>query len=174
MTQLTEREAKRYASYFDIDRKKDGSFSFKRNYDKIDSADRHHGFFCILSNSTSGSEEILDIYRRKDAIEKGFDDLKNHLDMKRMRTHSDATTDGKLFLAFVALIAVSHMGTGLADFMQEKSMSKDTVIAELEKMKVVTVSENKRLLNPLTKTQKRLFKPFGLDEDKLKTYVSTI
>jgi hypothetical protein len=172
LQQITERDAKRGTSYFDIDRKKDGSFSFKRNYDKIDRADLNNGFFCILSNTKSGSEEILDIYRRKDAIEKGFDDLKNHLDMKRMRTHSNATTDGKLFLAFVALIAVSHMGSKLADFMREKSMSKDSVISELEKIKVVAVSESKRLLNPLTKTQKLLLKPLGLDENELKTYVS--
>jgi transposase len=173
LQQITAREAKRSASYFDIDRHQDGSFSFKRNYDKIDRADSNNGFFCILSNTKSGSEEILDIYRRKDVIEKGFDDLKNHLDMKRMRTHSDTTTDGKLFLAFVSLIAVSHMGNKLADFMKEKSLSKASVISELEKIKAVAITESKRLLNPLTKTQKLLLKPLGLGENDLKAYVST-
>jgi hypothetical protein len=32
--------------------------------------------------------------------------------------------------------------------------------------------ERKRLLNPLTKTQKLILEPIGLDEDALKTYVS--
>ena len=107
-------------------------------------------------------------------IEKGFDDLKNHLDMKRMRTHGSATTDGKLFLAFVALIAVSHLGNRLADFMKEKAISKDSVILELEKIKTVAVSESKRLLNPLTRTQKLILEPIGLEEDDVKTYVSVL
>ena len=171
---ISKQDAKRYSSYFDIERKEDGSFSYKRNYDRIDRADLNNGFFCILSNTKSGNEEILDIYRRKDMIEKGFDDLKNHLDMKRMRTHGSATTDGKLFLAFVALIAVSHLGNRLADFMKEKAMSKDSVILELEKIKTVAVSESKRLLNPLTRTQKLILEPIGLEEDDVKTYVSVL
>lgn len=174
LQQISKREAKHYSSYFDIDRKEDGSFSFGRNYDNIDRADLNNGFFCILSSTKSDSEEILDIYRRKDAIEKSFDNLKNHLDMKRMRTHGNATTDGKLFLAFVSLIAVSYMERALADFMKEKSMSKDSIILELEKIKTVSISENRRLLNPLTRTQKLILKPIGLDEDALKSFVSAL
>jgi len=171
LQQISKREAKQYSNYFDIDRQANGFFSFSRNYDKIDRADLNNGFFCILTSTKLNSEEILDIYRRKDAIEKSFDNLKNHLDMKRMRTHGNATTGGKLFVAFLSLIAVSYMEKMLVDVMKEKSLSKDSVILELEKIRTVTVSEHKRLLNPLTKTQKLILNPIGLDEDVLKSYV---
>ena len=41
---------------------------------------------------------------QKDAIEKGFDDLKNDLDMKRLRIHSNATMEGRIFIQFVSLV----------------------------------------------------------------------
>jgi transposase len=169
---ITRRDAKRFSILFDIERRVNGEFTFKRNYDKIDAADSNNGFFCLLSNADFSSEETLNIYRRKDVIEKGFDDLKNHLDMKRLRTHTSATTDGKLFLAFVSLIAVSHMGLKLSDFMKEHAMSKDSVLYELEKIKVVAVTDGKRLMNPLTKTQRVILQHFDLDEKHLNSYIS--
>ncbi|RDI91906.1 hypothetical protein Q502_10610, partial [Mesotoga sp. Brook.08.YT.4.2.5.2.] len=48
--------------------------------------------------------EALRVYRNKDTIEKSFDDLKNQLDMKRLRIHSAASMDGRLFVQFIALI----------------------------------------------------------------------
>ena len=127
---------------------------------------------CILTNTHMDSSEVLEIYRRKDMLEKGFDDLKNHIDMKRMHTHTTATTDGKLFLAFIALIAVSELQVRLKTMMREKSWSKDVIIAELEKIKVVSTSDGKRLMNPITKTQRLIFEPFALSEDDLRAYVT--
>ncbi len=42
-------------------------------------------------------------------MEKSFDDLKNQLDMKRLRMHSSATVDGRLFVQFIALIYMSAL-----------------------------------------------------------------
>ena len=112
------------------------------------------------------------VYRRKGMIEKGFDDLKNHIDMKRMRTHMIATTDGKMFLAFIALIAVSEVQAKLGAMMRERSWSKDAVIAELEKIKVVRASGGRRQMNPVTKTQRLVLEAFGLSEDDLRDYIT--
>lgn len=171
LSSLTEKEAKRYMRYFMIDRKINGTFTFHRDYDKIDIAARNSGFFCLLSNTDLPSNEILAVYRRRDTIEKSFDDIKNHLDMKRLRTHTDATTDGKIFIAFIALIAVSELTDKLRGIMREKSMSKDSVISELEKIKTIAVSNNIRMINPLTKTQREIFEAFGLHETDLKAFV---
>jgi hypothetical protein len=169
---LTERESKRFKAYFVITRAEDGSFTFTRDYEKIDAVSQRNGYFCLLTNTDLSSADVLAIYRRKDVIEKGFDDLKNHLDMKRMRTHNTASTEGKMFVAFIALIAVSEIGVKLAEMMREKSWSKDMVIAELEKVRVISTSDGRRLMNPLTKTQRLLYKAFGLSEADLKTYVT--
>lgn len=64
----------------------------------------HIGWLVIISNKTKDATEALRSYRQKDAIEKGVDDLKNDLDMKRLRIHSNTAMDGRIFIQFVALI----------------------------------------------------------------------
>jgi transposase len=169
---LTERQLKHYRAYFNIDMAKDGSFTFKRDYNKIDKVALNNGFFCILTNTGLSNADALTIYRRKDMIEKGFDDLKNHIDMKRMHTHSTATTDGKMFLAFIALIATSEIQSKLGNMMRKRSWSKDAVIAEMEKIKVVSASGGRRQMNPITKTQRLILESFGLSENDLKVYIT--
>jgi len=172
LKQLTKKEAKRYKNYFTIDLAKDGTFSHERNYEKIDDAAKNCGFFCVLSNTDTESSEILDNYRRKDSIEKSFDDLKNHIEMKRLRTHSSNTTDGKMFCAFIALIAALELENRLSAFKQIKSMSKTALISELEKIKVVFMNDGKRLMNPMTKTQRTIFEYSGMSEDDLKSWIN--
>jgi transposase len=176
MSQITERDIKRYSTFFDIKRNDDGSLlSFSRSYSKIDALARNNGVFCLLTNTTLTSAEVLKVYRRKDIIEKGFDDLKNHIDMKRMHTHSGTTTDGKLFCAFIALIAVSEMNNKLLNIDKLKATeSKASVISELEKIKVIQTLDGKRLMNPITKTQRTIFEAFDLNENNLRTYVNSV
>ncbi len=40
-------------------------------------------------------------YRAKNAVENSFDDLKNHLDMRRLRIHTSDAMDSRLFLQFL-------------------------------------------------------------------------
>jgi hypothetical protein len=153
LEQLTKKEAKRYSARFKIQLAEDEKFTFERDYEKIDKSAGNCGFFCILSNTDTDSTGVLDIYRRKDVIEKGFDDLKNHIDMKRLRTHSGDTTDGKMFCAFIALIAISEIAKRTAAGMKEKPIGKIELMNELEKIKAVYLSNGRHLMNPVTKTR---------------------
>jgi len=171
---VSEKQLKRFARFFDI-KTDNGKLSFTRNYDRIDEASKNCGIYCILTNTTLTSAEVLDIYRKKDAIEKGFDDIKNHIDMKRMRVHTDATVGGKLFCAFIALIAASEMSNCLNVFNdagKQRIFSKRGLISELEKIRVFVAPHGKRLMNPLTKTQRDLFKAFKASEADLNAYIS--
>lgn len=64
----------------------------------------HIGWFVIISNKTKDATEALRSYRQKDVIEKGFDDLKNDLDMRRLGIHSNTSMEGRIFIQFVLLI----------------------------------------------------------------------
>ena len=169
---LTEKTMKRFLKYFDVELAKDGSFTYEHNYEKIDELAKNCGFFCLLTNTDINTEDALSLYRRKDVIEKSFDELKNHIDMKRMHTHNSDTTDGKIFCSFISLIAVSQMTSLLSEFMRSKSMSKDALISELEKIKIITMIDGSRLMNPVTKTQRTIFEACNLSEDDLKAYVN--
>ena len=66
-----------YDRYFHINRSKDGKLGFVRNFQAIDAALKACGFFLIAETDfKKTTAEILDIYRRRDTIEKSFDDLK--------------------------------------------------------------------------------------------------
>ena len=170
--QLTQKEAKSYRKRFKIIAGKDGAYKYERDCKKIDEESKNCGFFCILTNLGKSGAETLSIYRRKDTIEKGFDDIKNFIDMKRLRTHSAETTDGKMFCAFVALIAASGITNKLSGFLKDNSMSKDALISELEKIRVVIMPNGGRLTNPLTKTQRTIFETCGISEDELASYIN--
>ena len=170
---LSDKELKRFSRFFDINAGK-GSVSFERNYDRIDDAAKYCGFFCILTNTEYPSSDILEIYKRKDVIEKGFDDIKNYTEMKRLRVHSDSTAAGKLFCAFIALIAASEMSNSLRiynDLDNQKYLSKRALMNELEKIRVLDSSKGRRLINPLTKTQRNIFKAFGISEGALASFI---
>ena len=171
LEQLTKKEAKGYSGHFNIQLAADGTFSFQRDYGKIDSAAMDCGFFCLMSNKVADSGEALDIYRRKDVIEKGFDDIKNHVDMKGMRAHLTETTDGKLFCAFIALIAISHIANGLSGIKRKKPVGKPEMIMELEKIKVVYLTDGRRLMNPVTKAQRTILEACGATVGDLMSFI---
>jgi cytidylate kinase len=176
LTQLdaaSEKELKRFSRFFDIQTENE-IFSFSQNYDRIDEASQNCGIFCILSNTSLTSAKVLDTYRNKDSIEKGFDDIKNHIDMKRMRVHSDASIDGKLFCAFIALIATSEMAKCLCVFNaanKQRTLSKRALISQLDKIKVFLTPDGRRLMNPLTKTLRELLRSFKVSDSDLNAYI---
>jgi transposase len=175
LSQITSHEAKKYKKFYDIKIDDKGTFTYFINYDKVNNEAINAGYFCILSNLNYKSSEILNIYRRKDSIEKGFDDIKNFIDMKKMRTHTDLTTNGKLFCSFIALIASSQISEKLRLFNEaggHRRISKHKLICELEKIKVIIHGSTRRLMNPPTKLQRELLVSLGIAEAKLQSFAS--
>ena len=98
---------------------------------------RYAGLFCILTNVKTDSGELLEVYRRKDLVENCFDDLKNALDMNRLRIHSSATMDSRLFIQFIALILISRIRSIAAVGKQNKEMRFMTVREIMEAMECI-------------------------------------
>ena len=164
---------KKYEKYFDIS-ENDGIISYKHNYEKIDNEKACNGFFLLLTTDTEkNADEILEIYKRKDLVEKSFDNLKNHMDLKRIRCHNKSTTEGKIFVAFIGLIIKSHMENILSEYMDNNNSTIEKVIRELKKIKVVTLQNGKRLINPLTKKQKEILTFFKITEIDIKDYLAS-
>jgi transposase len=70
---------------------------------------KYAGFFAIMTTKKMDAVDALDLYRRKEAVENCFDDLKNSLDMGRLRIHSSQAMDSRLFLQFLSLILLSRV-----------------------------------------------------------------
>lgn len=157
----------RYDRFFFINRSKDGKIGYIRNHKAIDEQLERCGFFLIAETDfCKTSAEILNIYRTRDVIEKSFDDLKNELDMKRLRCHGSDTASGKIFVSFISLIVRSYMLNSLASYMQISGFTFRKVLIELDKIKCldINVGSKPRLLNPLSKTAREIFTALGLSQ----------
>lgn len=150
-----------YDKYFFINRAKDGSLGYRRNHAAIDEALSLCGYFLIAETDfTKTTAEILSVYRRRDVVEKCFDDLKNALDMHRLYVHSDETAQGKAFCAFVALIIRSYMIDHLHDHMVKNKYTFDKILLELKKTKSLCSPKyfgGQRLLAPVSKSVRDIF-----------------
>jgi hypothetical protein len=109
-------------------------------------------------------------YRRRKVIEKNYDDLKNYLDMRPLRTHGAETTDGKRLCAFIALIVASDVGVKLGEYMKKKRKSKTGLFREMDKICQASNGNGWRLMNPITKTQRTIMENTGLSETDFGDY----
>ena len=106
----------------------------------------------------------LEIYRMKDAVEKHFDDLKNDLDMKRLRIHSSAAMDGRLFIQYIALILSSQIKNIMNEAGWFKSHNMQEVIDEMKSLRVVTIEgKRKKIYTTMTSFQKEIVELFELN-----------
>jgi len=154
----SKRATKKYRNYFVIDEEPQDMLTFALDTEKVDAKLERAGFFILLSNKLGlNCAEILKIYRGRDVIEKHFDQFKNQMDFKRMRTHWNKTMEGKMFVGFLALILRSYMLRILKGDAQTKRLTFEKVLIELGKIKMVTMADETEILIPLTKLQKMIF-----------------
>ena len=84
--------------------------------------------------------DALRIYREKDAVENSFDDLKNGLDMKRLRIHSATAMDSRLFLQFLALILICRIRNTTREDRILRNLTVREVMEEMETLTRITYS----------------------------------
>jgi transposase len=126
---------------------------------------RYCGFFCILSSKMKDAHEAIDVYRAKDVVENNFDDLKNSLDMKRLRVHSAQAMDARLFIQFLATIFVCKIRNTIRSQTDPiiKHLSFREVMESMEPLALLTNEHKyKAVLSELTRVQQKLVAAFGL------------
>jgi transposase len=124
---------------------------------------RYAGFQALLSSGIKNPVEAMGVYRDKDSVEKCFDDLKNGLDMKRLRMHSSSTVDGRLFVQFIALILISAMRKQMRDSGLIEKYTVREVLREMETLTKINYSgKYGHILTELTKPQKAILKALDI------------
>jgi transposase len=165
----------RYDRHFKINANRRGGFGFIRDQEKINKEMSRLGFFLILETDfKSTSEEILAIYRRRDVIEKSFNELKNGLDMKRLYCQSDATVEGKMFVAFISLILRSFLNNKLKDYMMATGLPFPAILKELRKLRFVSAADGRKLLAPVSKKQRDILNVCGYSNENIPSWLSKI
>ena len=156
--------------YFTVVKGAQGSApTVTREHEAIDEKVHNLGYFLMMTTDLKKTPGmILDIYRRKDIIEKCFDELKNDIDIRRLRVHSEAAMEGKVFIAFIGLILRTYAHNKLRDYLDaNRPMSMAQVFDELRMIKAAKTRSGMVLRNPMTKRQRTILEQFAITEEKL-------
>lgn len=143
--------------------------SYKRNEDEIQKEIDKLGFFVIITSKEMTASEALDIYRKRDSVEKIFRMLKTGLEYDTFRVHSQDSLESKTYVMFIAGIIRNYLFQGLKKVSgREKDKKNYTVpaaISELEKIIIVKNSKDVYIRRyGLTKRQKKILGQFGITE----------
>ena len=98
------------------------------------------------------------------SLKKNFDQLKNGMDYRRMRTHYTQTTDGKLFVAFIGLILRSVLIQGIKGNEATRGLTMKKVVRELDKIQQIRLKDGSYHNLPLTRLPKKILKRLDMDE----------
>ena len=129
-------------------------------------SNRYAGFYVLLTNDIKDPVEALRVYRDKDYVEKCFDDLKNQLDMKRLRIHTSSTMDGRLFIQFIALIYLSALRKKMRDTGLTEKYTVRELLLEMETLTQVRYSgKYGHILTEVAKPQRQIMERLGVDPD---------
>jgi transposase len=144
--------------------KSDVRYTINIRHDVIADELASAGWLVIISNHVDNAEDAIQIYRDKDVVEKGFQRMKNCLDLARLRVHSDNAMQNKIFVGFIALIITAHIHKIMSENRMYTAWTMKKMIKALERLKVHYI-KNDRIVSPLTKEQKEIFEAFNLKYD---------
>lgn len=142
--------------------------SYARDDGKITARYRRLVFHTIITDKPMTAAEVLERYRLRDRVEKGFMYIKTCLDLKRLGTHGNESTEGKLFVAFVAFILRSILVERTRELRLEKKDGKSYTVSaclgELSKIEASRsyLTDGKREIRyQLTNRQKTILDKMG-------------
>ena len=154
-----------YARFFTWKRTPKRGLQVAFNWEAVTAARKQYvGFSAILTTKFKDPLMTLDIYREKDVVEKCFDDLKNALDLKRLRVHKSKRMSSRLFIQFIALILLSAIRQTMINKLSKSRYSVQSLLWELESLTTIHYSgkyKNKR--SEMTKAQRIILEAFEVD-----------
>jgi hypothetical protein len=118
------------------------------------------GHICFLTNdiAISTAADDLNDYSTKDYFEKDFDELKNELDMKRIRVHTDGRMGARLFIQFIAEIFIREIRLCLNGSYDCKKLSRRQISANIKSIyKIKFNGSSKDVYPTLSKNQRNIF-----------------
>lgn len=141
--------------------KQPSGYSVNIRTDIVEKTLKTSGWVVLISNDVNNAYRAMNIYRDKDVVEKGFLRLKNSIDLGRLRVHSNNAMQGKLFIGFVASVIMSSINKVMSKAGLYKKYTMKELLQVLKKHRIQEIN-GQRILNPMTKEQRIIYKAFGL------------
>ncbi|MBG9989270.1 transposase [Aerococcaceae bacterium DSM 111176] len=152
---------KDYKNYF-TQIEEDGQITYEYNRENIAAHKRNFGYFILISSYKKDIWELLSLYRNKDLIEDAFHNLKDRLNMRRLRVSSESGLEGKLFVQFVALILQSYIKHALDETELNEEYTQADFLASLNRIDILTHTKYGATIGETTIAQKLLYSKTGI------------
>lgn len=151
--------------YFEIE-ETNGKRIVKPNLKAIQEfQDSYSSTWTIVTNTEVNAVNALRYYRLRNEIELHFDDLKNTLDCRRLRTFKESTMKGKIFIYFLSLILINKINNEVAkmDFMID-DLSWKEILNICSSYSITHFTGNhKDAYSVPTELQRNIFKYFDIE-----------
>jgi len=157
--------------YFIIEKKK---WARKRNVDFNMEQITHHrnnyaGHVCFLTNdkTISLAVDALNEYSTRDYIEKDFDEMKNELDMRRIRVHTDGRMKARLLIQFISEIYLREIRVRLRDSEDCQKMTRKQISSHIKGIyKIKFTGKYKDVRPELSKSQRAILEALGFSDSR--------
>jgi len=159
--ELTEAQTTLIEKYFVVKETPKRGLQIHYKNDAIQEQLNRFGYFALLSNEVKDSVTALGIYRKKDMVEKAFDNLKERLEMKRTSVHSDQTLSGKFFLQFLSLIYISYIHKHMRDNNLYRNYTMQSLFDSLDVIERYDYENQRFHCGEVTQKQKDIYTCFG-------------
>lgn len=153
---------KKYGKYFEITTTPVRGIKIQPKQKAIDDAEKNFGYFVLMSNAIKDSIEALNIYRTKDLVEKAFENLKEHLNMRRESVASEEGLEGKMFLQFIALIYLCYIKKVMDDKKLFAQYTLKELLDELDIIEWYHQPGNRPYVGEITGKQKAIYEAMGV------------
>lgn len=152
-----------YARYFTITRTPKRGVKVQVKEDAVAQTKRYFGFFALITNEKMGAKEALQIYRNKDVVEKAFGNLKERLNLRRLLVSSEQSLDGKLFVAFIALIYLSYIKKKMQENSLFKTYTMGTMLDKLDVIECFEAPGQKLRVGEILNKQLEIYRALEID-----------
>jgi transposase len=154
---------KEYKKYFVISKAKYARRrSVEYDIEKIKGhRNNYAGHICFMTNDRAigTAADALKEYSTRDHIEKDFDEMKNELDMKRIRVHTDGRMTARLFIQFIAEIYMREIRVCMNSSDDCKKLTRSQIFNHIKAIyKVKFKGKYKDIYPVLSKTQYSILK----------------
>lgn len=151
------------AKCFSVKVLQDGRIAVARKPRAVARLSAHMGYTLVITSDAGASPEaVLADYRCRDQVEKLFDSLKNEDGQNRLRTGVDASAEGRLFLAFLALVLRASIEDRMRKAGLLRKMTTADFFAQMRKIKAVYTKSGRRFLLEISKKNRQLLALMGI------------
>jgi hypothetical protein len=161
--ELTEAQQFRSRKYLIVKETPKRGLRIEYNEDAILKHMDDMGYFVLMSNEIKDPESALEVYRRKDMVEKAFGNLKERLEMRRTQVHSDEILAGRFFLQFLALMFVSYIHKRMSEKDLYKHYTMQSLFDSLDVIERYEFAGQRYHYSEITDKQRELYRCFGVE-----------